>query len=470
MTEQVQCNVSKYYKSKILIKIIILWDILRVLLPMFFFVISLIMYVNDKDSTTDKDTKSIFSSHVVTPSPGEGSDNINDQLTTLSVLIGEVFRTLIIAIMGIYAFYTSFSYIATGTYFWTRAINSVFNIASHLFIFLVLGANIFTLIVTSAFFIFDMYLNYIVYVYWQNLKQTKNPSTLNSELSDECSNRVPEAICVPNLVSPNGEENKEEYELQPGEVDDMERNIRVPKTVTLKANEEIKQSSTRGIFPPIKSKKSSVRDDYTKATNVYDDVSKSNTYKNLNFSGVRKESMNDAEVSSMSRDPGSYIRPYNSTHPGKKNFFTSGHIQMIERSPKNSELKVYTLNKPNDYKRVSKQVISKSPSENNWVRSDKGKALSVSDEGTKDGREVKLLSGSPTGIKKNASNLQIDTSNPNSNPSRRKLSEEKHMQVTPANREIVINSKVLNFKNMKKDEPARTPSPKNTEDNIVKED
>lgn len=147
------------------------------------------MYLNDDDSSKTAENKTVIDGTLISPSPGKGSENVNDQMATLSILLGEIFRTLLIAILGIYAFYRKFSYVTTGSYFWVRSINSLFNIISHLFLFLVLGANVFTLMLTVVSFLFDGYLSYIVCAFWQSLNVTK-ASSISSSAQSEMSNRV----------------------------------------------------------------------------------------------------------------------------------------------------------------------------------------------------------------------------------------------------------------------------------------
>lgn len=125
----------------------------------------LLLYLHDEDGKA-VDNWAILGSFMVKTSPDKDADDLKRQLTTLSLLVGEMFRTLMIAIVGIFTFYKGFSYITTGTYFWVRTLN----LASQLFLFLILGANIITLVVTSLGFMLDGYLSYILYVYWQSLK------------------------------------------------------------------------------------------------------------------------------------------------------------------------------------------------------------------------------------------------------------------------------------------------------------
>lgn len=157
------------------------------LLPIFYFTISLIIYLNDDDSEGHEAPS--MGGSLLTPSTEVDSEDFDTQLTTLSFVISEVFRGLLIAIVGIYTFYKNFGILQTGTFFWSRSFNSAFNILSHLYIFLALGATIITLIVTVGLFLLDIYLSYIIYVFWQSLKYVKT-STLSSDLQSDLGQRA----------------------------------------------------------------------------------------------------------------------------------------------------------------------------------------------------------------------------------------------------------------------------------------
>jgi hypothetical protein len=92
-----------------------------------------------------------------------------------------------IVTMGIIAYFRRFAFIPIGTYFWTRAINGLINILSHLFMFLILGANIFTLMVTTFVFALDMYMDFILWYFWQLPNRSKNSTLSNSEVSQALS-------------------------------------------------------------------------------------------------------------------------------------------------------------------------------------------------------------------------------------------------------------------------------------------
>jgi hypothetical protein len=157
------------------------------MLPIFYFSISLVIYLNDHDN--ERNEAPSMGGSLLSPSTEVESDDFDTELSTLSFIISEVFRGLLIAIVGIYTFYKNFAVLQTGTFFWSRSFNSAFNILSHLYIFLALGATIITLIVTVGLFLLDLYLSYIIYIFWQNLKYTKT-STLSSDLQSELDQRA----------------------------------------------------------------------------------------------------------------------------------------------------------------------------------------------------------------------------------------------------------------------------------------
>ena len=180
-----QCDMYKCYSYPLTIKAIIWWDIFKVLLPIFLFIVYLLVAV-DEDSGEASNGEGIDSS-MLTPSPGEGSSDISDQLTVLSLLIGEIIRAMMIVTVGVIAYCRKFAILPTGTYFWTRVINSMINIISHMFMFLILGANIFTLIVTTGMFSLDVYLNFIIWYFWQLPKRNRLSSLSNSDFSQALS-------------------------------------------------------------------------------------------------------------------------------------------------------------------------------------------------------------------------------------------------------------------------------------------
>lgn len=96
-----RCDMYQCYSSAKTIKLIILWDIFRVCLPIFLLVISLIVAINNSNESNDDND---IDSNVLTPSPGKGSSDINDQITVLSLLLGEILRASMICVMGIIAY------------------------------------------------------------------------------------------------------------------------------------------------------------------------------------------------------------------------------------------------------------------------------------------------------------------------------------------------------------------------------
>ena len=100
-----------------------------------------------------------------------------------------------------------------GSYFWTRSINGIINILAHVFLFLILGANIFTLIVTTIVFSLDMYLSFIIWYYWQMPKRVENSSISNSEPSHELSVReVVQSMIPPHEILSMQEANRRDIQ------------------------------------------------------------------------------------------------------------------------------------------------------------------------------------------------------------------------------------------------------------------
>lgn len=109
------------------------------------------------------------------------------------------------------------------------------------------------------------------------------------------------------------------------------------------------------------------------------------------------------EVFSVSNDPKSKYADYNSnkTH-GKRIFFTSSHIKMVERSPKNDDRKSMTMKKREKGINEGDSYIPKDTSsqfDNKWVKSD--------EEG--DASQQPVINRSRTDLKINAQNSRLNS-------------------------------------------------------------
>mmetsp|Transcript_35586 Transcript_35586/g.35221 ORF Transcript_35586/g.35221 Transcript_35586/m.35221 type:complete len:291 (+) Transcript_35586:310-1182(+) len=249
----------------------------------------------------------------------------------------------------------------TGTYFWTRFINSCFNVMSHLFQFLILGANIFRLSITTFSFMFDGYLSYIVYVFWQNLKKTKNSSTSSSAQSD-FSHQI-------DVECPDDQEKRLEEEIKAGlandvlEVDEYDENG-VPHTKAIRIDEDNKQVVVECILPPLKelnqykSRDGSSRDNASRITAFLEDRRHPKT---------RKASYdNDMASSDYYRSKPSF------KGTRKENFlFTSNHIQMINKSSQDlSEENKSRIHRNSGATSKLKLVSKHTGSERKWIAHD----------------------------------------------------------------------------------------------------
>lgn len=102
-----------------------------------------------------KDSNSLISgSFLLSPTSIPTGDS-NEAMTSTAQFLGEIFRTLMISVVGVYALCKNLESVPIGSYFWIRILNSILNLVSHLFLWLVVGANILTLFVTTLFFLFD---------------------------------------------------------------------------------------------------------------------------------------------------------------------------------------------------------------------------------------------------------------------------------------------------------------------------
>lgn len=402
MVDKKRCNVSKWYKAKNTAKLIVIWDILRVLLPIFYFWVLLLLYLHDEDGKTI-DNWAILGTFMVKTSPDKDAADLKRQLTTLSLLVGEMFRTLMIAVVGIFAFYKGFSYITTGTYFWVRTLN----LASQLFLFLILGANIITLIVTSLGFMLDGYLSYILYVYWQNLKWVKSSSVSSSAQSELSNGVVVDGDCLPRQSQAIIEEIKRGCGGSDMlDLEDNDRSFGLPRSHALTKNEESKEVVMCSLPPVIKNRENRLKEDYTRATGLFEDVREY---------APRKDSLMDGGTSWFTREPVTIVRAqYSSTNARKKEFFTSGHIQVIEKGYDNENEKSKTLKKaPAIDSRFSRTSKDDPASEKRLVNSEGGDRDNSSKLYEKDYMEyeVKLNYDYPLPkVKRNATNSPLKNS------------------------------------------------------------
>ena len=99
----INCQISKYYKSRGIIKWILVWDLLRLIFPMFFFAIALIIFIKEKMNGNTKDSNSLIpGSFLLSPTSIPTGDS-NEAMTSTAQFLGEIFRTLMISIVGVYA-------------------------------------------------------------------------------------------------------------------------------------------------------------------------------------------------------------------------------------------------------------------------------------------------------------------------------------------------------------------------------
>ena len=264
----------------------------------------------------------------------------------------------------------------TGTYFWTRSINSCFNILSHLFLFLILGANIFQLILTSAAFWLDGYLSYIVYVFWQNLNKTKN-SSISSSAQSEISQQLHNNEWIEDPAKQLEEEIKAGLANDVLEVDEYDENG-IVHTKAIRIDEENKQVIVEWSLPPIKSDNLNnsrdicSKDNASRMTAVLDDGKEMRP---------RKNSYDDAGTSCVTKQ----YRTNSMRGSQKKEFwFTSNHVQVVEKSNVGEEERKSVKSKRKDTNnQIRKLVSQRTGSEKRWIDADKeikNNNLSVSSE------------------------------------------------------------------------------------------
>lgn len=347
------CEISKYYKSKNVIKCILVWDLLRLVFPMFFFTIALIIFIKEKVNGKTKDGNSLVSgSFLLSPTSIPTGDS-NEALTSTAQFLGEIFRTLMISAVGVYAWCKKFEPVPIGSYFWVRVLNSILTLVSHTFLWLVVGANILTLFVTSVFFCFDLYLSYIIYYFWQNLKTPRNIATSSSAISDLQSQEI-----EGNVFHSQRRRENEEAKVHSWIIFDGNLNLVQEQE---SRHEEAKDSENSKLPPVYQNKYKASNYEPTKPTGYFDE------YKDLAYQN--KDLRGDNDASSITRDPKSIAKQVNSSLPTRKTFFTSTHIQMIERSPRDKfDMKSKTQTKSQLKICKRKDIQSERKIENqNWM-------------------------------------------------------------------------------------------------------
>jgi hypothetical protein len=114
------------------------------------------------------------------------------------------------------------------------------------------------------------------------------------------------------------------------------------------------------------------RDENSKTTGMFDEHGEN---------VIRKSTTNfNAEEFSVINEPKSKYRDYNTNKPSDKRiFFTSSHIKMVERSPKNNDRKSMTMKKRENNIEDGDSYIKKDMSsqlDNKWVKSDENADVS----------------------------------------------------------------------------------------------
>jgi hypothetical protein len=114
------------------------------------------------------------------------------------------------------------------------------------------------------------------------------------------------------------------------------------------------------------------RDENSKTTGMFDEHREN---------VIRKSTTNfNAEEFSVTNEPKSKYKDYNTNKPSDKRiFFTSSHIKMVERSPKNNDRKSMTMKKRENNIEDGDSYIKKDMSsqlDNKWVKSDENADVS----------------------------------------------------------------------------------------------
>ena len=110
-------QITRYYKSRNIIKCIIVWDLFRLIFPLFFFAIALIIFIKEKVNGKQRDGDSLISgSFLLSPTSIPTGDS-NEALTSTTQFLGEIFRSLLISVVGVYSWCRAFALVPIGSFF-----------------------------------------------------------------------------------------------------------------------------------------------------------------------------------------------------------------------------------------------------------------------------------------------------------------------------------------------------------------